>query len=506
MENGYSSGRDGFTTSSLFSQGITYSYDDVILLPGYIDFPANEVEVKTRLSKNVSLNTPLISSPMDTVTEVEMAVAMASVGGLGFVHCNNSIDEQVAMVKQVKNHQLGYVVFPVVMGPNSSIGDVDELRHCQGFSSVCVTETGSLGSKLLGIVTSRDMDFVADRQTLLKDIMTEDVVTIQEGSTLTEAIDMFKNKPVGRLPVVNTNGEMVGLITRSYLRELHRYPKAADPSLDSCGRIMVGAAIGTRETDRERVKRLFFDANVDIVIIDSSQGNSQYQIEMLNYIKTTCPGLDVICGNVVTSRQALNLIKAGADGLRIGMGSGSICTTQEVCAVGRGQASAVYHVSLLSKQHNIPVIADGGIQNSGHVVKALALGANTVMCGSLFAGTNEAPGKFFVNNGVRVKVYRGMGSLEAMAKGSEVRYLSDTQNLKIAQGVSGTVPERGSVRKIVPFITQAVKQGLQDIGALSIEKVHEMLRKDTIHLEARTAGAQHEGGVHHLHSYELKRW
>lgn len=188
------------------------------------------------------------------------------------------------------------------------------------------------------------------------------------------------------------------------------------------------------------------------------------------------------------------------------MGSGSICTTQEVCAVGRGQASAIYHVSRLSKQHNIPVIADGGIQNSGHVIKALTLGADSVMCGSLFAGTNEAPGKFFVSNGVRVKSYRGMGSLEAMAKGSEVRYLSDTQNLKIAQGVSGTVKDKGSVRRIVPFVIQAVKQGLQDLGALSIVKVHEMLKNDEIYLEARTSGAQHEGGVHHLHSYELKRW
>ena len=241
--------------------------------------------------------------------------------------------------------------------------------------------------------------------------------------------------------------------------------------------------------------------------MDSSQGDSEYQADMIAYSKAIFPDLQVIAGNVVTSRQAETLIAAGADALRVGMGSGSICTTQEVCAVGRGQATAVFHVAACAARHGVPIIADGGIQNSGHITKALGLGASSVMCGSMFAGTEEAPGRYTVTEeGVRVKLYRGMGSLDAMKKGSSTRYLGESQKIQIAQGVSGTVKDKGSVRNLIPFFVQAIKQGFQDFGAKDVKMAHAMLKEGHLRMETRSGAAQQEGGVHDMHSYTKKRW
>eukprot|EP00775_Hariotina_reticulata_P004723 gene4724-4973_t len=496
---------DGFTAAQLFGQGVSYTYDDVIMHPGHISFPAHEVDLTANVTRNIKLRVPIVSSPMDTVTEAEMAVAMATVGGMGFIHYNCSIADQVAMVAKVKAHAPGFIVNPVCLKPTDPISTFDSVKVAKNVSSVCVTDTGALGGKLLGVVSTRDVDFINDRSTPLEDVMTRDVVTAHSSSSAKGALETLKQNKMGLLPLVNGNGDLVGLASRRAFVDEQLLPPQGAPSLDSQGRLLVGAATGTREGDKERIARLV-EAGVDAVILDSSQGDSTYQLQMVAYIKQKHPDLDVICGNVVTGAQARRLIEAGAAGLRVGMGSGSICTTQEVCAVGRGQATAVYQVARVASQYGVPIIADGGVQNSGHICKALALGASAVMCGSMFAGTSEAPGDYFYVNGQRVKKYRGMGSLEAMAKGSEARYLSDTQNLKIAQGVSGTVKDKGSVRKTVPYLAQAVKQGFQDLGVQDVAQARKGLASGTMRMECRTGAAQQEGGVHDLLTYEKKPW
>ncbi|KAK9916018.1 hypothetical protein WJX75_007361 [Coccomyxa subellipsoidea] len=497
---------DGYTAAQLFGQGSTYTYDDVIFLPGHIDFGAHEVDLTTNLTKKLRLSTPIVSSPMDTVTEAEMAITMAMMGGLGFLHYNMKLEEQVAQAQRVKRHVPGFVMTPTVLRESNTIADLEALKASRGVSSVCITEDGGAGSKLLGIVTSRDTDFVNDRLTQLGEVMTRNVETLPQDVSAEKAMEALKCSKRKSLPVVDANGNLVRLASRAVCLEEARMPRRGAASVGTDDRLLVGCAVGTRDDDRRRVDALMAAGAVDAIILDSSQGDSTYQLEMLTHLKRAHPELQVVCGNVVTSNQARRLIQAGADALRIGMGSGSICTTQEVCAVGRGQAAAVWQVSRLAASLGVPTIADGGVQNSGHIVKALALGASTVMCGSLFAGTSEAPGEYFVVDGVRVKQYRGMGSLEAMAKGSEARYHSDTQNLKIAQGVSGTVRDKGSIRKTVPFLVQAVRQGFQDLGARSIPAAHDALAAGVMRVEARSTAAQAEGGIHDMHSFNKVRW
>ncbi|KAK9800211.1 hypothetical protein WJX73_009988 [Symbiochloris irregularis] len=503
---------DGLRAAQVFSQGTTYTYDDVIMHPGHIDFGAHQVVLTSKLTKGITLAIPVVSSPMDTVTEADMAAALAMMGSIGFVHYNMSIEEQVAQVARAKRHQAGLNAIPEVLAQDSFVADIHDLKRVKGIGSVCITDTGAPGGRLLGIVTPRDYDMLSHaehRTTRLGDIMSRDVVTATEGEAHEEALQRL-HAAKRRVPVVNASGHLVGLATRDLLRHHSRYPKVGQPSLDSSGKLRVGAAVGTRDDDRARVAALVSQAGVDVVILDSSQGDSTFQVAMLQHCKAAHPDLQVICGNVVTGAQAQRLVQAGADGLRVGMGSGSICTTQEVCAVGRGQASAVYHVARVAARAGVPIMADGGVQNSGHITKALALGASTVMCGSMFAGTTEAPGEYAMASGpsgpVRVKAYRGMGSLAAMTKGSEARYHSDTQALKIAQGVAGTVVDKGSVRQMVPHLMQAVKQGMQDVGARDIAAIHAMLRNGSLRMEVRSNAAQAEGNVHHMHSYDKVRW
>lgn len=490
---------DGLTIKELFAQKHGLTYDDIIILPGHIGFGVDSVELTTKITKNITLSVPLVSSPMDTVTESAMAINMALMGGIGIIHYNNSIDEQVTEVRKVKRFKNGFITDPVVLHPEATVRDIDAIKEKYGFSGVPITVDGKMNSKLVGIVTTRDVDFIKDRNIPVKDVMSTDLVVGHDGCSLEEANEILRASKKGKLPIVNEAFEIVALASRDDLRKNRDFPHATKSTVSK--RLLVGAAVGTRESDRERVTRLV-EVGVDVVVIDSSQGDSFYQVEMVKWLKSTFPELQVIGGNIVTGRQAKNLIDAGVDGLRVGMGCGSICTTQEVMAVGRPQATAIYNVAAYARQHGVPVIADGGIRTIGHIIKALTMGASCVMMGSLLAGTEEAPGEYFYKDGIRLKKYRGMGSLEAMKKGGDHRYFSDKEVIKVPQGVSGTVVDKGTIRRFVPYLLQGVKHGFQDIGVQSLTELRKQVIEGEVRFERRTTAAQAEGSVHSLHSYE----
>lgn len=488
---------DGYSAEEIFSSTEGITYKDILVLPGYIDFTPNEVNLETYLTRNIKIQRPLVSSPMDTVTEDKMAIALALLGGIGIIHYNNTPEEQAELVKKVKRFKNGFITDPIVLSPEHTVADVYAIKQKYGFSGIPITEDGTKNGKLIGIVTNRDIDLEKDHSLKLKYVMTTDLIVAKEGLTLAEANEILKKSKKGKLPIVNENGQLVALICRSDIKKHREYPYA---SKDQNKRLMVGAAISTRPESRERL-RLLVEAGVDVVVIDSAQGNSIYQIEMLKYIKKKYPGLDVIAGNVVTQEQAYNLIQAGADALRIGMGPGSICITQDTMAVGRAQATAVYKTAKLARKFGIPVIADGGITNIGDIAVALAIGASTTMMGSLFAGTHEAPGEYYYENGVRLKKYRGMASFEAMKAGGAKRYFSDDQEIKVAQGVSGSVVDKGSMFEFVPYLVQGLKLSFQDMGVRSIPELHEKMYSGKLRFEKRSLNAQIQGSVHGLYSY-----
>lgn len=495
--------RDGLSGEDMFiknSKGLTY--DDVILLPGQINFGVDDVDLSTNLTRNIKLKVPLVSSPMDTVTEHMMAIAMALQGGIGIIHYNNSIEDQTSEVMKVKRFKNGFITDPKCLPPTATINDVDAIKAKFGFSGVPITVNGKLGSKLVGIVTNRDTDFVDDRNLSVSTVMTPlEKLTIayeDDHKTLQDLNKVIVASKRAKLPIVNKHGDLVALMSRKDLLKHRDFPNA---SKDSNKQLLVGATIGTRDSDKKRVAKLV-EAGVDLVVIDSSQGDSMYQLNMVKWLKSNYPNLDVVGGNIVTRRQAAHLIAAGVDGLRVGMGVGSICTTQEVCAVGRPQATAVYNVASLASRYGVPVWADGGVANTGHIVKALALGASMVMMGSMLAGTEEAPGSYQFIDGIRVKKYRGMGSIEAMTQGSSTRYFADKKKLRVAQGVSGTVMDKGSIQHYVPYLVLGVKHGLQDLGQQSIKILKKARDAGHVRFEERTNAAQKEGGIHDLHSYK----
>ncbi|KAI1421520.1 inosine-5'-monophosphate dehydrogenase IMD4 [Xylaria sp. FL1777] len=509
--------RDGLSLTELMDTktrgGLTYN--DFLILPGYIGFPASEVSLDSPITRNISLKTPFVSSPMDTVTEHEMAIHMALQGGLGVIHHNCSPEAQAEMVRKVKRYENGFINDPIVISQGTTVGEAKALKEKWGFGGFPITATGKLGSKLLGIVTNRDLQFEEDLSQAIDKVMVTDLVTAQSGVTLLEANRILAKSKKGKLPIVDNDFNLVSMISRSDLTKNLDFPLAS--KLPDSKQLICAASIGTRPDDKIRLKKLI-DAGLDVVVLDSSQGNSMYQVEMLKWVKQEYPKLDVIGGNVVTREQAATLIAAGVDGLRIGMGSGSACITQEVMAIGRPQAAAVYSVSAFAARFGVPTIADGGVQNVGHIVKGLALGASTVMMGGLLAGTTESPGTSFVSReGKLVKAYRGMGSIDAMqdkkaAAGSKnaqasnagtARYFSEGDSVLVAQGVSGAVAHRGSINSFIPYLAAGVKHSMQDCGQKSLGELHEHAADGSLRFEIRTASAQLEGNVN-MESYEKK--
>ena len=473
----------------IFKEPVSYAYDDIIFLPGFIDFTASDVNLTTQLTKNITLKLPFVSSPMDTVTEAPMAIKMALLGGIGIIHNNNTIEEQITEIQKVKRFRNGFIENPVVVSQEMTVKDVKELRSQCSYSFFPVTEHGN-HSKLLGVISQRDIDFEQD-SALVKNIMTKNVIVGTSTQTLEEINTLFKETKVSKIPVVDEKSKLISLVCRKDIRKNIEFPNATKNK--ETKQLLVGAAVSTHPRDRERISQLIKNG-VDVLVVDSSQGNSVYQIETINYIKQTYPYTEVIGGNVVTADQARNLIDVNVDGIRVGMGIGSICTTQDVCGVGRGQASAVYEVASLALHHKIPVIADGGISNSGHIIKALCLGASTVMMGSLLAGTDEAPGEYIYQDGARYKTYRGMGSIEAMEKRSGTRYMYGKCN-QVAQGISGLVITKGNLEKHINHLVIGVKHGFQDIGCKDIEKAHLLLQLGGAQAEVRTLLSQKDGKV-----------
>lgn len=491
---------DGVSANHLMEPGQGISYDDFIILPGHIDFHHQQVDLRTRLTRRIELALPFVSSPMDTVTEHEMAIKLALLGGIGVIHYNNSVEAQCEEIRRVKRYENGFITDPIALGPDATLADVDAIKQRYGFSGIPITADGTSRGHLIGIVTNRDTEFQPDRARPVREVMTTELVTASAEISLTEANELLRQSKKGKLPLIDAEGRLVSLISRRDLLKNRDYPESVK---NEHKQLRVGAAVSTRDEDRERVSELVA-AGVDVVVIDAAQGDSIYELRLLEWIKAQHPEVDVMGGNVVTRAQCSRLIDAGADGLRIGMGPGSICTTQGTMAVGRAQATAVYNCAKVARDRDVPILADGGISQIGHIAKALALGASAVMMGWMFAGTEESPGDYFYENGIRLKRYRGMASLEAMDAGGDKRYMTraDDRKIKVAQGVSGAVLDKGPLDLYVPYLIQGLRQSLQDMGFKGVRQLHAGLADESLRFERRTHAAQIEGGVHGLHSYK----
>jgi len=448
------------------------TFDDVLLVPNYSEVLPSQVDVRTKLTRNISLNIPIISAAMDTVTESELAIAIAREGGMGIIHKNMSIEAQAEEVDRVKRSESGMIVKPVTVRPEQTIAEAEALMRKYKISGLPVVDEEG---KLVGIITNRDIRFVGNYSVKIADVMTkEDLKTVPVGTTLEEAKEILQKFKIEKLPVVDEEGHLKGLITIKDIEKKEKYPNACK---DEFGRLMVGAAIGVGEEALKRAEALI-EAGVDVIVIDTAHGHSKGVIEMVKKLKELHPEVDVIAGNVATPEATEALIKAGADAVKVGIGPGSICTTRIVAGVGVPQLTAVAKCAEVADKYGVPIIADGGIKFSGDIAKAIGAGAWVVMIGSLFAGTRESPGELVLYQGRSYKAYRGMGSLGAMKKGSKDRYFqSDVEEKKLVpEGIEGMVPYRGPLADTIHQLVGGLRAGMGYCGAATIEEMRKKAR------------------------------
>ena len=469
----------------IIGEGITF--DDVLLVPAYSEVIPNQVELKTHLTKKIELNIPMMSAGMDTVTEHRMAIAMARQGGIGIIHKNMSIEAQAEEVDKVKRSENGVITDPFYLSPEHTLKDADELMAKFRISGVPITE----GRKLVGIITNRDLKFETDFSKKIKECMTsEGLITAKEGITLEDAKKILAKSRKEKLPIVDDDFNLKGLITIKDIEKQIKYPLAAK---DEQGRLLCGAGVGITGNMMERVDALVA-AHVDVIVVDSAHGHSKNILEAVKKIKAKYPDLQVIAGNIATGAAAQALIDAGADAVKVGIGPGSICTTRIVAGIGVPQISAIMDCYEVAKQSGIPVIADGGIKYSGDMTKAIAAGANVCMMGSMFAGCDEAPGTFELFQGRKYKVYRGMGSIAAMENGSKDRYFQEGAKKLVPEGVEGRVAYKGTLEDTVFQLIGGIRSGMGYCGAETIEKLKETGR--FIKISAASLKESHPHDIH----------
>lgn len=456
-------------------QGLTF--DDVLLIPAHSDVLPRDVDVRTHLTQNVTLNIPVMSAGMDTVTEAEMAIAMAREGGIGVIHKNMSIDEQAREVKLVKRSEHGIIVDPIYLAPDNTLSDADELMNKYHISGVPITESG----KLVGIITNRDMRFETDLSRPISDIMTsKGLITAPEHTTMEEAKRILQAHRIEKLPLVDDDGHLKGLIT---IRDIEKMRKFPNSNKDSDGRLKVAAAIGVTSDVEDRVEALL-DAKADVLVIDTAHGHSEGVLQTIRRLRKAFPHLELIAGNVATYDATKALIEAGVSAVKVGIGPGSICTTRVIAGIGVPQITAIYDCAKAAEGTGIPIIADGGIQYSGDIAKALGAGASCVMLGNLLAGTEEAPGEMIIYQGKNYKSYRGMGSLGAMQAGSKDRYFQQNAKKLVPEGIEGRIPYKGHVSDVLFQLIGGLRASMGYCGAKDIKAMNE----DTQFIQITGAG------------------
>ncbi|AFU16150.1 Inosine-5'-monophosphate dehydrogenase [Bacillus cereus Rock1-3] len=473
--------------SKFVKEGLTF--DDVLLVPARSDILPREVSVKTVLSESLQLNIPLISAGMDTVTEADMAIAMARQGGLGIIHKNMSIEQQAEQVDKVKRSESGVISDPFFLTPEHQVYDAEHLMGKYRISGVPVVNNLD-ERKLVGIITNRDMRFIQDYSIKISDVMTkEQLITAPVGTTLEEAEKILQKYKIEKLPLVDNNGVLQGLITIKDIEKVIEFPNSAK---DKQGRLLVGAAVGVTADAMLRIDALV-KASVDAIVLDTAHGHSKGVIEKVKEVRAKYPALNIIAGNVATAEATKALIEAGANVVKVGIGPGSICTTRVVAGVGVPQLTAVYDCATEARKHGIPVIADGGVKYSGDMVKALAAGAHVVMLGSMFAGVAESPGETEIYQGRQFKVYRGMGSVGAMEKGSKDRYFQEGNKKLVPEGIEGRVPYKGPLADTVHQLVGGLRAGMGYCGAQDLE----FLRENAQFIRMSGAGLR-ESHPHHV--------